>query len=116
MLLVDRIQPKLQSQVPAVQHVDGTVRVQTVRPNVHPFFHEVISAFFALTGVPLVVNTSLNIHGEPLVCTPVDALRAFAAVSLDSIAIGSYLLTKKTPPLRQIFGGAVISGSQASVQ
>ena len=74
MLLVDMAREPLRHRVPGVQHCDATVRVQTVRPEVDPLFHRLIRLFFELTGVPMVLNTSLNIRGEPLVCTPEDAL------------------------------------------
>ncbi len=94
MLLVDSIHQSTRHLVPGVQHVDGTVRVQTVRSDVDPLFHRLINTFFMKTGIPMVLNTSLNVRGEPLACSPADALRVMADVPIDAIALGDYLVTR----------------------
>lgn len=94
MLLVPDVLESRRDQVPAITHVDGTARVQTVEPDVNPRYHELISHFAELTGVPLVLNTSYNDAGEPIVETPADAVRTFLNTELDHLYIGDLLLTK----------------------
>jgi carbamoyltransferase len=81
-------------EIPAVVHVDGTARVQVVQPDQNPRYHRLLQEFETLTGVPCLLNTSFNVKGEPIVCTPQDAVRTFAATGLDALAIGNCLLTK----------------------
>jgi len=85
----------IRSRIPAVTHVDYSARVQTVTADVNPRFHALISNFKALTGIPVVVNTSFNVRGEPIVCTPEDAFRCFMATELDVLAIGNCILHKR---------------------
>ena len=82
------------SQIPAVTHVDYSARVQTVSADVNPRFHALLSNFKTLTGVPVLVNTSFNVRGEPIVCTPEDAFRCFMATELDLLVIGNCILKK----------------------
>jgi carbamoyltransferase len=90
------------SQIPAVTHVDWSARVQTVDAATNPRFHALLGAFERLTGVPVLVNTSFNVRGEPIVCTPEDAFRCFMGTDLDVLAIGNCLLRKEDqdPALR----------------
>jgi carbamoyltransferase len=90
------------SSIPAVTHVDWSARVQTVDAATNPRFHALLSAFERLTGVPVLVNTSFNVRGEPIVCTPEDAFRCFMGTGLDLLAIGDCLLRKpdQDPALR----------------
>jgi carbamoyltransferase len=83
------------SSVPAVTHVDYSARIQTVHSDTNPRFHAIISKFNELTGCPLVVNTSFNVRGEPIVCTPTDAFRCFMGTELDVLAVGDFLLLKE---------------------
>ena len=83
------------SSIPAVTHVDYSARIQTVHAQTNPQFHALISAFKARTGCPVLVNTSFNIRGEPIVCTPEDAFRCFMGTDLDVLAIGNCYLQKK---------------------
>ena len=83
------------SSVPAITHVDYSARIQTVHSNTNSRFHSLISKFKDKTGCPIVLNTSFNVRGEPIVCTPKDAFRCFMGTELDMIAIGNYLLKKK---------------------
>jgi carbamoyltransferase len=85
--------------VPAVVHVDGTVRVQTVDAATAPRYHALLEAFEHRTGVPVVLNTSFNVKGEAIVCTPRDAIRCFAATGLDALAIGAFIVEKPRAPL-----------------
>jgi carbamoyltransferase len=82
------------SEVPAITHVDYSARIQTVHFDTNPRFHSIISKFKDKTGCPLVVNTSFNVRGEPIVCTPTDAFKCFMGTELDLLAIGNYLLKK----------------------
>ena len=83
------------SLIPAVTHVDYSARIQTVHEQTNPQFHALISAFKARTGCPVLVNTSFNIRGEPIVCTPEDAFRCFMGTDLDVLAIGNCYLQKE---------------------
>jgi carbamoyltransferase len=94
MLIVPRVRPGLADRIPAASHVDGTARVQTVSPDTNPKYYELISEFYARTGVPLVLNTSYNDAGEPIVETPEDAIRTFLNTELDYLYIGDMLLSK----------------------
>lgn len=83
------------SSAPAVTHVDYSARIQTVHSDTNPRYHALISRFKEKTGCPLVVNTSFNVRGEPIVCTPTDAFRCFMGTGLDVLAVGNYLLLKE---------------------
>ena len=82
------------SQIPAVTHVDGSARLQTVHADTHPLYHRLLSAFKQKTGCPVLVNTSFNVRGEPIVCSPEDAFRCFMNTELDILVIGSFVLRK----------------------
>ena len=82
------------STVPAITHVDYSARLQTVRRETNPFYHDVIDAFYRLTGCPVIVNTSFNVRGEPIVCTPEDAYRCFMRTNIDALVLEHYLLLK----------------------
>jgi carbamoyltransferase len=86
--------------LPAITHVDGSARIQTVRRAQNPRFHSLIEAFDALTGCPIILNTSFNMRGEPIVCTPLEALLCFIRSDLDCLVLGSLLLDKKSVPKR----------------
>ena len=83
------------SSVPAITHVDYSARIQTVHVETNPRYHGVISKFKEKTGCPLVVNTSFNVRGEPIVCTPTDAFKCFMGTEMDVLAIGNYILYKE---------------------
>lgn len=82
------------SDIPAVTHVDYSARIQTVHIETNPKYHALISEFKRLTGCPVLVNTSFNVRGEPIVCTPADAFKCFMATDLEVLAMGSYMLEK----------------------
>ncbi|MBP2471934.1 carbamoyltransferase [Crossiella equi] len=86
---------RLRADAPAVVHVDGTSRVHRVVAADNPAFHRLLREFGALTGVPVLLNTSFNVAGEPIVCTPSDALRTFYSSGLDLLAIGNFVVRKK---------------------
>lgn len=90
------------SDVPAVTHVDYSARIQTVHAETNPMFHALIRRFKALTGCPILVNTSFNVRGEPIVCTPEDAFRCFMGTEIDALAVGRCLLRREhqDPALR----------------
>ena len=85
---------KLKKDAPAIVHVDGTSRVQMVRKEVTPRYHELISAFKERTGVPVLLNTSYNVKGEPIVCNAQDALRTFWATGMEILVIGDFVVRK----------------------
>jgi len=94
MILTFETPEKKQREVPAVVHVDGTMRPQTVEKHVNPKYYRLISEFEKESGVPVVLNTSFNVSGEPIVCAPKDALRTFYVSGLDYLAMGDYLVKK----------------------
>jgi carbamoyltransferase len=94
MLFVHQVQPDKAERIPAVRHVDGTARIQTINHQQCPRLYDLLKAFQARTGVPVLVNTSFNTRGEPIVCTPRDAVECFWTSPLDALVIGSYLLEK----------------------
>ena len=83
------------SSVPAITHIDYSARIQTVHADTNPKYHALISKFKEKTGCPIVVNTSFNVRGEPIVCSPMDAFKCFMGTELDILAIGNYLLIKE---------------------
>jgi carbamoyltransferase len=89
------IRKEKQKEIPAVTHIDGSGRLQTVSKRTNPRYYKLISEFEKLTGVPVVLNTSFNLKGEPIVMTPTDALRTFHSSGLDALVLGSYVLTKR---------------------
>ncbi|MEX1055563.1 MAG: carbamoyltransferase [Rhodothermales bacterium] len=84
----------IESSVPAVTHVDGSARIQSVDEATNPIYYRLIRAFEARTGCPVVVNTSFNVRGEPIVCTPADAYRCFRRTHIDALVLGPFLITK----------------------
>ena len=83
------------SEIPAVTHVDYSARVQTVDRETNPRYHALLEAVKARTGCPVVVNTSFNVRGEPIVCTPADAFRCFMGTDIDCLAVGNCFLRKE---------------------
>jgi carbamoyltransferase len=96
MVITFHANDRAKAEIPAVVHVDGTSRPQIVDQRSNPRYHGVIVEFGHLTGVPCILNTSFNIKGEPIVCTPQDALRTYFATGLDALAIGDCLLEKSS--------------------
>jgi carbamoyltransferase len=94
MLLVSHVQESQRSHYPAVTHVDGTARLQTVTPAGNPRLHRLLSEFETKTGAPLLINTSFNVRGEPIVCTPLDALRCFVKTDMDTLYLENFYVTK----------------------
>jgi carbamoyltransferase len=96
----------VRSQIPAVTHLDYSARVQTVSRDRNPMFHGLISAFADRTGCPLVVNTSFNVRGEPIVATPADALACFAKTAIDALVIGPFVLRRELQSERSLASAA----------
>ena len=86
------------SDIPAVTHIDYSARIQTVTAETNPNYHALISEFERRTGCPVIVNTSFNVRGEPIVCTPADAYACFMRTNIDYLVLGPYLLDKATQP------------------
>jgi carbamoyltransferase len=95
MTLSFMVSKEWKSRIPEVVHVDGTARPQTVTPADNPRFHKLIKLFFGYTGVPVLINTSLNRRGEPMVSSPEDAVNMYLGSGLDYLAIGDFLVTRK---------------------
>ena len=83
------------SEIPAVTHVDYSARIQTVHAATNPRYHALLTGFKRRTGCPVLVNTSFNVRGEPIVCTPEDAFRCFMGTDIDVLAVGNSLLMKE---------------------
>ena len=94
MLLVYNVLPEKRDIIPAVTHVDGTGRVQTVSRDANPLYYKLIEEFEKITSVPVILNTSFNDKGEPIVCTPNDALHFFLKTQMDALAMGPFLVEK----------------------
>jgi carbamoyltransferase len=94
MLFVHDVAPDKAGRIPAVRHVDGTARIQTINRSQNPLYYDLIKAFQRRTGVPVLVNTSFNTRSEPVVCSPRDAVECFWTSPIDVLAIGSFILAK----------------------
>jgi len=126
MLFVAEVRPELQcapppelvglnrlshshSVIPAVTHVDYSARIQTVDASTNPLFHALLSRFAEVTGCPMLVNTSFNIRGEPIVCTPDDAYRCFMTTQMDTLVMGNYVIDRAAQPAGSILPRPVIN-------
>jgi carbamoyltransferase len=94
MLLAFRVKPEWRDRIPAIVHVDGTARLQTVTEDTNPRLHRLLKEFDALTGIPVLVNTSFNVKGEPIVETPQDALNCFLSTGMECLVLDDRLITK----------------------
>ncbi len=94
MILTAQVRPEKRSVIPSVTHVDGSARPQTVEREINPLYYRLIDDFGAITGVPVIMNTSFNLRGEAIVHTPTDALRTFFSSGMDALIIGSFLVEK----------------------
>jgi len=98
MLLVADTLPEKRAMIPAVTHVDGSARIQTIRRDQHPRYYDLLKAFDARTGCPVLINTSFNVRGEPIVESPADALNCFLHTYMDYLVLGNFLIDKKRLP------------------
>lgn len=104
---------RIESAIPAVTHVDGSARIQTVDPHRSPLYHRLLRAFEARTGCGVLVNTSFNVRGEPIVGSPEDAYRCFRRTHIDALALGPFLVTKAMLPDAE---AAVLTPEQVAVE
>jgi carbamoyltransferase len=101
MLLVAQVRPE-KRDIPSVTHVDGSARIQTIAREENPLFYDLIREFERLTGCPVIINTSFNVRGEPIVCTPHDAYLCFMRTNMDYLVMGNFLLDKREmKPLKE---------------
>ena len=98
MLMVYPIKTEWRSKIPAVTHVDGSGRLQTVRREQNPRYYDLIKAFGKRSGIPILINTSFNIRGEPIVCTPADAYRCMMGTGIDYLVMDRYLIKRQDNP------------------
>ncbi len=94
MIIAFQVKPEKVVEIPSVVHVDNTARIQSVSKRVNPKYWKLINEFRKLTNVPVLLNTSFNIKGEPIVCTPDDALNTFQKTGMDYLVMGNYLISK----------------------
>jgi carbamoyltransferase len=94
MLFIYDVQPDKADRIPAVRHIDGTARIQTINRSQNPPYYDLLRAFKERTGVPVLINTSFNTRGEPVVCSPRDAVESFCSTPLDALVIGSFIVEK----------------------
>ena len=94
---IDKLKLNVRS-LPAITHVDYSARVQTVHADTNPRYHELLQAFEQLTGCGVLVNTSFNVRGEPIVCTPTDAYRCFMRTEMDYLVVENFFLDKNEQP------------------
>ncbi len=99
MLLVPPVREEFRTRLPAITHADGSARIQTVREAVNPLYHQLLTAFGEKSGIPVLLNTSFNVRGEPIVNTPAEAIATFERTGLDTLAMGHWLLTAKQGPV-----------------
>lgn len=95
MLFISPVKSGMEQKIPSVTHVDNTARIQTVSKSQNPRFYQLIEEFEKLSGVPVIINTSFNIRGEPIVCTPKDAYDCFLKTEIDFLVMGNYLVEKE---------------------
>jgi carbamoyltransferase len=99
MLNVFPAKQKAKERMPAIVHIDGTARLQTVSKEENPLFHSLLREVEKLKGVPCVLNTSFNIKGEPVVCSPMDAIKCWSSTGIDVLVMGAFILEKRNVDL-----------------
>jgi carbamoyltransferase len=109
MLFVYDVKDEQADKIPAVRHVDGTARIQTVNAQQHPRYYNLLKEFKKITGVPVLVNTSFNTLGKPIVCTPRDAIECFWSSPFDALIIGSFLIQKKISTAKDVDTHSLVS-------
>ena len=98
MLMVYPIRKEWHDKIPAVTHVDGSGRLQTIRRHQNQLYYDLIKKFGKLSGIPILINTSFNIRGEPIVCTPYDAYKCMMGTGIDCIVMGNFLIKREDNP------------------
>ena len=99
MLLIPQVHKEMQSVVPAITHVDGSARVQTVTQEQSPLYYTLIQEFKKITGCSVILNTSFNVKGEPIVCTPEDAVKCYLGTGIDVLIMGKFVCEKRPKPV-----------------
>jgi carbamoyltransferase len=114
--MLETCQVRSSISLPAITHVDGSARPQTVDAATHPRFHALLGAFKRRTGCPILLNTSFNLRGEPIVCSPVDALLCFVRSDLDCLVLEDLVLDRRDVPPQWLewFAGATAERSGVS--
>src|SRR5438094_4092148 len=115
MLLTARVRPDKQHLLPAITHVDGTARVQTVSRENNPLFYALIEEFGKLSGVPVLVNTSFNVRGEPIVCSPSEAFNSFSHTDMDYLIMGTALVPASSKRKIGAYPGAALVRENSAV-
>ncbi|MBE5984819.1 MAG: carbamoyltransferase, partial [Paenibacillaceae bacterium] len=92
--MLETCQVQSDIDLPAITHVDSSCRPQTVSAETNPRFHALITSFYQRTGCPILVNTSFNVRGEPIVCSPIDALRCFGNSGIDVLVLGDFIIDR----------------------
>ena len=95
LLFIFDVLPEKRELVPAITHVDGTGRLQTVHKDLSPRYWNLIEEFRKITGVPMVINTSFNVMGEPIICSPEDAVKCFLLTGIDYLCMGDFIVKKE---------------------
>ena len=95
MLIACKVKSKYKDKIPAVVHIDNTCRVQTIKKNLNQKFYKLVKEFYNISRIPVVLNTSFNIKGQPIVNTPKEAIDTFVKTKIDVLSIGNYLAVKK---------------------
>ena len=106
MLLVADVQPKMREKIPAITHVDGSARIQTINQKQNEKYYNLIKAFKEKTGCGVIINTSFNVRGEPIVESPTDALNCFLNTHMDYLVLNNCLLKKTDMPSSRILKSA----------
>ena len=123
MLIAKPVRPEWRDRIPGIVHVDGTARVQTVREATNPKLYRLLKEFEALTGVPVLINTSFNVKGEPIVETPQDAVICFLTTGIDNLVLHDTLVSKNAmhrvvAPLVKVYTdvGSLVAQGAAGVR
>jgi carbamoyltransferase len=95
MLLVPKIKEEMKDKIPSLVHIDGTCRIQSVTKKENGAYYDLINEFKNITGVPLIIDTSFNLAGDPIIETPTDALKCFLSTQIDILVLGDYIVKKR---------------------
>jgi carbamoyltransferase len=112
MLFIYDVKEDKADKIPAVRHTDGTARIQTINEQQHKDYYDLLKAFERKTGVPVLVNTSFNTLGKPIVCTPRDAVECFWSSPFDALIIGSFIIEKEIENGNRIYSSANVSAAE----